>query len=193
MKLKQTESVRAARSKQSRQSDRLAHALELLEKGEALECQNSLRKILRYEPDHVGALEMMARCQWRTSDFESALATVGGLVKLNPYEPGYFYLRGLIFQSLGQVANAAISFERCRAFPDSELALKAEQSIRELHTWQQEGIQHLLELDQEFRLRYLQDSASALSERGLIPLDSIQGRRVSASEPSGMHLHDRPS
>src|SRR5690348_11829950 len=54
-------------------------------------CQQTLRQ----DPDHLGALELLAQAQWFGGQFDAVISTTSRLLRLNPSEPGYRYTRGM--------------------------------------------------------------------------------------------------
>lgn len=94
-----------------------------------------LRRILVNNPDHLPALEILARAQWRCRQDLAALETLARLIQLNPYEPGYHYLKGLVLQSGHQFQEARIAYERCLSMgecAETEAARTAISSLESL-------------------------------------------------------------
>src|SRR5690348_2308029 len=90
------------------QSDRMTmmHAEMELAAGNANGAAALLRQILASDPNHVGALEILAKAQWQAANCGELLLTLGKLIELNPYEPGYHSLQAGAFQSLGLCGDA---------------------------------------------------------------------------------------
>lgn len=70
----------------------------------------SCREVLQSDPDHLGALEMMAHALWLGGRFDEVISTTGRLLRLNPHEPGYRYTRGMAHLSKGNLYKAAEDF-----------------------------------------------------------------------------------
>ncbi|MCB0826548.1 MAG: tetratricopeptide repeat protein [Armatimonadetes bacterium] len=68
--------------------------------------------VLEIDPDHLGALEVMAQAQWQAGQFEEVITTTSRLLRLNPHEPGYRYTRGMALMSRGELFRAAEDFKR---------------------------------------------------------------------------------
>lgn len=139
----------------------LARAEYLLSKGDARAAITCSRRILRRDASQVGALEVLAKALWQLSRYDELLVTLTTLVRLNPYEPGYFALRGATYQALGRVGEAIRSFARAGA--ESETASA---SVEELRSWQGGVIADLLHDDLVFRTHYAQDPEEACKARG---------------------------
>ncbi len=68
-------------------------------------------RVLRVDPDHVGALEVQAQALWFGGRFSDVVRVTTRLLHLNPYEPGYRYTRGMANLSLGDLAGASVDFQ----------------------------------------------------------------------------------
>lgn len=97
----------------------LQDAQRQLDKGRADEALRATAQILQRDPDHLGALEVQVRAQWRIGDLAGALRSLRRLTLLNPYEPGYYLMQGDILSLMGQPLQARKAFERCLAFEGS--------------------------------------------------------------------------
>lgn len=64
------------------------------------------------DPDHLGALEVLAQAQWFGGEYEAVIRTTSRLLRLNPHEPGYRYTRGMALISKGDLLRAAEDFRR---------------------------------------------------------------------------------
>lgn len=69
-------------------------------------------EVLSTDPDHLGALEILAQAQWYGGEFEAVIQTTSRLLRLNPLEPGYRYTRGMALLSRGELVRAADDFRR---------------------------------------------------------------------------------
>lgn len=158
----------------NRRKDLLARAQTAFETGDfdsAIRLGSALSK---REPDHLGALEILARAHWRAERYEEALGPLDQLIALNPYEPGYFYLRGVICQGLGRFGEAIDAMQRCLSFTDSPVAQQALAAMRELESWQETLIAELLQRDPVFRTEYARDPIAACAGRGYRFADSAR-------------------
>jgi tetratricopeptide (TPR) repeat protein len=153
------------------------------------------RKILKRDPNHLGALELLAKAQWRGGEFESSLDTLRHLIRLNPYEPGYHYMKAMALQSLGRYGEAVRSFGRCLTSDSESLAGSAAASIRELEQWQEGVIAELLHSDSRFRTEYAIDPMGACRQRGFAfaAEDVAVSTRLAATAPMAAVAWDRPS
>lgn len=64
-------------------------------------------EVLQDDPDHLGALETLAKAQWLGGQYKEVIHTINHLLRLNPHEPGYRYTRGMAYMSLGQLRRSA--------------------------------------------------------------------------------------
>jgi len=163
------------------------------EAGDYAQAASNASAVLALQPEHLGALEVLARSQWRRSRFDEALDALDTLVRVNPYEPGYFYMRGLVYQSLGRFVEAHVAFERCLASGDSPVFASATAAMTELEAWQRQLIQQLIQEDRAFRIAYQRDAIGALAERGF-RLSEAPARGVAAEHiATRIARWDRPS
>lgn len=97
----------------------LKAAKHLLDMGCADQALVATSQILVNDADHLGALEIHVRAQWRIGDFVGAMRSLRRLTLLNPYEPGYYLMQGDVLNLMGQPLQARRAFERCLAFEGS--------------------------------------------------------------------------
>lgn len=93
-------------------------------------------QILVSDPAHLPAIELKVKSQWRLGLYEPALEGLSQALALNPYDPGYHFLRGDCCQNLLRYGEALDAFERCRLGDDPELAAQAEIRLKGLEDWQ---------------------------------------------------------
>jgi len=139
----------------------VARAEFLLSSGDPEGAIESSRRLLRKDPEHLGALEVLAKSLWQLSRYDELLVALQTMVRLNPYEPGYHSLRGAVHQALGRTGEAIKSFVRVGA--DSETASAA---VEELRDWQSSLIADMLRDDVVFKAHYAQDPEAACKARG---------------------------
>jgi tetratricopeptide (TPR) repeat protein len=158
--------TRTAHAAPGSASRELVRGEKALESGNLALALCAAKSILRRDRDHLGALELLARVQWRQSRFEPMLETIRHLVRLNPYEPGYHYLRGCALQSLGHSGAAIQAFSRCLESQSDGLRRSAAQAIRELESWQESLVADMLREDAAFRSAYRNDPMRACHKLG---------------------------
>lgn len=91
------------------------------------------RSALRRDPDHVGHLEELAKLLWSAQDYKEAVQIATRLLRLNPYEPGYRYLRGLSHVALGNFTNGVQDLRDAHAqTPDESLKREIERTLATL-------------------------------------------------------------
>lgn len=101
----------------------------MLDMGRADEALTATSHILLGDPDHLGALEIHVRAQWRIGDLTGALRSLRRLTLLNPYEPGYYLMQGDVLNLMGQPLQARRAFERCLTFDGSSAKADAATQI----------------------------------------------------------------
>lgn len=136
------------------------------------------KEALRSDPNHVGALEVLAKAQWQASQCDEVIHTLRRLIDLNPYEPGYHSLLAGAYQSLGLCGEAVKSYLRAveLGMPKSS---DMDAMIEELRAWQGSLVSQLIESDPVFKAAYQQDPVKACAERGFdfaIPPESTELR-----------------
>jgi tetratricopeptide (TPR) repeat protein len=89
-------------------------------------------RVLSQDSDHLGALEVRVRAEWRLGDFPAVLRSIRKLTLLNPYEPGYFLMQGDALRMLGRLPDARTAYERCVQFEDSPARLEAMLNIEDI-------------------------------------------------------------
>lgn len=169
---------------------KLSDAENQLAAGRSEDAINIAKTIIGADPHHVGAWEVLARAQWKASRFTDLLDTINRLISLNPYEPGYFALRGAAAQSLGRLGEAIRDFARAgSACPTSKA------SIDELRSYQSKLISDLLAMDPVFAAHFAQDPDAACRARGFdLLLDSPAERETWVAASSAVvHSTVRPS
>jgi tetratricopeptide (TPR) repeat protein len=149
---------------------RLSRLETLLKSGRAQQVIRESRAVLREDPHQIGALEVLAKAQWQAGQFAQLSKTIETLIKLNPYEPGYFELRGFACQALGQLGESIRSFARAR---DNSAAARA--AVEDLRAFQVGIVLDLMKCDATFRIRYRRDAGDACRSVGLdlLPDDEV--------------------
>lgn len=166
-----------------------------LETGNYAAAIGCARQVLDRDPNHLGGLELLARAFWRAGQFELSLDALRHLVRLNPYEPGYHYMRGGSLQALGHYGEAIRAYARCLESDSDALRSSAAVAIRELERWQEGVIAELLVSDRVFRADYRQDPMGACNRRGFAfcAEDVHFSAQLAANRESPMETWIRPS
>jgi tetratricopeptide (TPR) repeat protein len=144
----------------------LARAEALLQSRDAASAVKLVRRILRTDRNHVGALEVLARSQWQQQKFDDLVSTTRRLIRLDPYNPGYHMLRGAAFQCLGMFGEATKAYARSTANGSTTDADRSLQLISELRDWQANLLSTLLAEDAAFRAAYSRDPQAACQSKG---------------------------
>jgi tetratricopeptide (TPR) repeat protein len=167
-------------------TETLASAESAMRRGDAPAALAILDRVLAERDDHLGALELRARCEWQMGAHEPLVATLRRLIAINPYEPGYHALLGSALQCLGRYGEAARSLERATGTPGQEEALS------DLRAWQAGLIAELIQSDPVFRAHYRQNPHAACASRGFhVAAEASQPLMVGRTERAA--LYTRPS
>jgi tetratricopeptide (TPR) repeat protein len=122
---------------------------------------------LRRQPYNVQAVEALLRAQWRSGDTQGAFHSVDLALRMNPHEPGYRFMRGLLRQTVGMVRDAMQDFEHALREADKpELRNAISCAMRALEDWQIWILRTLLTEDRMFRLAFAIDPGRATASRG---------------------------
>jgi tetratricopeptide (TPR) repeat protein len=127
---------------------------------------DAARRRVAEDPTHLGNLETLVRAQWNLADYSGVLDTLRRLLALNPFEPGYHYLRGATLQCLGHFGEARGAYERCALVPDSAMAEAALTAIAEIDRWPTEAVTRLAENDPKLRELLRKDPVAACRSLG---------------------------
>lgn len=124
------------------------------------------RQRVAEDPTHLGNLETLVRAQWNEADYSGVLDTLRRLLALNPFEPGYHFLRGATLQCLGYFGDARGAYERCAQDAGSGMAKEALAAIHEIDRWPAEVVARLAEVDPTFRALMREDPVAAHGSLG---------------------------
>lgn len=172
----------------------LSHAQVSFDLGRTPVARQMAEGILRQEPEHIGALELLAKIQWRQTELRPLLRTLRLLIGINPYEPGYHYLEGAALHCLGHYGEALKAYTRSREISPECRHPEAEAAIAALQECQLALLAELLKDDAGFRLRYAQDPQAACDTVG-IRFSEEEGNqpRYPAASLAGVAAWIRPS
>ncbi len=96
----------------------------------------SCETVLQGDPDHLGALEVLAQAQWFGGLYDAVISTTSRLLKLNPLEPGYRFTRGMAYVSKGHLGRALEDFQTAHAQSrDPKFRAQVQSSIDALEGW----------------------------------------------------------
>ena len=167
----------------------LARAEFLLSSGDPRAAIVCARRVLRDDPEQIGALELLAKAQWQLARFDALLVTLQSLTRLNPYEPGYHALRGAALQALGRIGEAIKAFARA-----GDSSHTASASVEELRALQRLLITDLLSDDPGVSRSLCARSRLACRARGFEFLSDYHGGENWLATPRATVLaHIRPS
>lgn len=102
--------------------------------------QNCL-EVLQGDPEHLGALEVLAQAQWYGGQFDQVIQTTSRLLRLNPHEPGYRYTRGMAHISKGELLAALEDFrEALRQSNNPEFQAQVSDTLEAVEAWSEEAM-----------------------------------------------------
>ncbi len=136
-------------------------------------------QILADDATHLPAIELKIKCQWRLGLYEDALQGLDQALSLNPYDPGYHFLKGDCHQNLLRYGDALESFQRCRQGDDPDLAAQAEVRMKGLEEWQASLMDELLRSQPQLVAKFQSDPAELLSY-GFRPCEAKMSETVMA-------------
>jgi hypothetical protein len=118
-------------------------------------------------PDSLFSIETILKAQWRSGDVQGAFKWVRRAMRLNPLEPGYYFLRGLLRQSVGMFAEAMEDFEYTHSVAKSpDLIEKSLLAAHALEEWQVIVLRMLISEDRDFRRAFIAEPVRAATARG---------------------------
>ena len=162
-----------------------------LDAGNHKQAKRVLRRCLKLDEGHLPTLELTALTQCRCGQPSDALSTISRLVILNPFEPGYDFLRGCCLQSLGRFLEAEACYRRAAKAVGPEQTVALEATSR-LETWKQQCLEHLLAENSDFRAAFARDVAASSVAAG-ISLQSQAMLSASTRQSSKARNLNRPS
>lgn len=147
------------------QQENLVKAEMALDAGNPKRAYTVAAQILHADEAHLPALEVTARALWQISDYRRLRPILDRMIRLNPYEPGYFSLLAAVEQAEGRVGAAIQALNRSIKLSGHSDAVSAAM-LSELQNYQTTMIEQLLEEDPAFRIAYRRDPVLAARSRG---------------------------
>jgi len=148
--------------------------------------------LIAEDAGHLPALEVLAKALWQIGDLPRLTALLEGMIRLNPYEPGYFALIGAAYQSLGRIGSAISAFGRSLELDGGKDTSVAAMLV-DLRQFQANLIEGLLADDAAFRGAYRQDPVTACRTRGFeIDAPAVDVQMLAESRKANF-LAARPS
>lgn len=143
-----------------------ARASILLNADKAADCIQMCVRALFQDRDYLPALELKARAHWRLGQYRRAIETLESALLLNPYDPGYRYMKGDCLQMLGLYGEAMTEFQMCAKDGTSDLANEASRRVQVLDELQRELLQWRINTDPEFRRTVSAEGAKCVRKQG---------------------------
>ena len=163
-----------------------------LASGDAVLAAQHAELLIADDHTHLPALEILAKALWQIGDLPRLTALLDCMIRLNPYEPGYFALLGASHQSLGRIGAAISAFGRSLVLDGGRDPSVAEMLV-DLRRFQAGLIEGLLADDAVFRGAYREDAVAACRARGFeIDPPAVDLRMLSGSRKASF-LAARPS
>lgn len=131
-------------------------------------------------------LEEAAVRAWRLGRFESLLQLTARLIRLNGREPGYYVLRGLACQGLGEFSRARRAFESAQLLAaGTPYRDVVRQYLSALDVWQAEVFLAWIKCDPTLRRLYAANPSATLQRLGFSLSSEDRFRKyVGASDES---------
>jgi tetratricopeptide (TPR) repeat protein len=147
-------------------------------------------RIIADDPKHLPAFELLAKALWQVGDLPRLIVVLQGMIRMNPYEAGYFALLGAAEQSRGQIGAAITPLARSLELDSTDANVAA--MLGSLRAYQSTLIEQLLAEDKKFRQEYDVDPVEACRTRGF-EIDPPEVSIAIASEAQFSFLAARPS
>jgi tetratricopeptide (TPR) repeat protein len=103
-------------------STRIQQAVALHQRGDLARAQGIYEEVLRIQPQHFDALNLLGVIAGQTKNFERAVALFGEAIEVNPANAAVYCNRGAALKELKQLHAALASYDRA-------LALKADYAV----------------------------------------------------------------
>lgn len=102
----------ASAAKQREAWEVLQTGQRLLRMGDPEGAAACARRVAARDPEHLGALELLAKALWLLGDLEEVVRCARQLSSLFPYEPGYFVMEAEALSELGRHEEAKVARRR---------------------------------------------------------------------------------
>jgi tetratricopeptide (TPR) repeat protein len=130
-------------------------------------------EILRLEPRHHAALELLATAYLQTNELESAVEVMGQLLAISPRDPLHRLKLATLLQLQGKLGEASLEFQRVlELYPAMPFAEDAAEAVEALDRLQTQQILMMAAEQNAFRLNLERHFDSALAEGGFYLSDS---------------------
>ena len=146
-------------------------------------------RILSLDPGHLPALEVKVKALWRMGRFEETLECLDEVLRLNPFDPAYHFLRGDCLQGLLRYGEALAVFERCASAASGNLRKQALMRVKGLHGWQATLAAELACSDAAFGRLVQRDPVAAMESLGF----AVSSRAVQPKRAAVPSVWARPS
>jgi tetratricopeptide (TPR) repeat protein len=123
--------------------------------------------LLELKPRSIHARDLLSTAYLHRGQYERALRLTDEMVRLDPYDPGHHFKRGVILQQTGLLAASCQAFARTLELaPDEELQEACQMAIDLLERYQIRQILTLAAEDTLFRLQLLREPQEIVLARG---------------------------
>ncbi|WP_395090909.1 tetratricopeptide repeat protein [Armatimonas sp.] len=123
--------------------------------------------LLALKPRSIHARDILSTAFLHRGQYERALRLTDEMVRLDPYDPGHHFKRGVILQQAGLLAASCRAFTRTLELaPDDELQEACQMAIDLLERYQIRQVLSLASEDILFHLHLLRDAQESARARG---------------------------
>lgn len=144
-------------------AERYKKDLILLKEGEAAYHTGDLKTasvhlnaFLQSEPDHLGALELLAKSLWQLEMFAEVIPICDQMSRLHPAENGYLELKAMSLRALGHFGACAKILER----------IHSTRLLADVESCQAHLVKGLIEHDPKFAFEFQRDAKSCFEKHG---------------------------
>jgi tetratricopeptide (TPR) repeat protein len=154
-------------------------------RGEFADACRHLYQFLEEVPDHLGALEILAKAQWQLANHIEVIRICDQMICLHPAEPGYQELKAMSLRAQGHYGACAKILEK----------VGAQRLLEDVEACQAHIVKTLIEHDSIFALEFRRDARTCFEKNGFYfanPLaatdwlleNTSKGSQVSRPRPS---------
>lgn len=111
---------------------------------------------LEQSPQHLGALELLAKAQWQLGNHLEVIRICDEMICLHPFEKGYFELKAMSLRALGHFGACAKMLER----------IGARHLLEDVESCQAHLVKTLIEHDPIFALEFRRDAKACFEKNG---------------------------
>jgi tetratricopeptide (TPR) repeat protein len=125
------------------------------------------KMLLLLQPRSIHARDLLSTAYLHRGQYERALRLTDAVIRLDPFDPGHHFKRGVILQQLGLLAGSCQAFSRTiELAPDEELREACQMAIDLLERYQIRQLLTLASEDVMFQLHLVRAPKEQVAARG---------------------------